>query len=120
MDAKRKQKPMYFRYLEWFFIQFIFGYGVHPLRLMACWLGFVGLFAIMYLLWNGIDPTASQLQGAATLADYVWFSIATAVTPGYAGYKPTPEFKWIAGLEAIFGTFMWAAFIATFSRKYMR
>lgn len=120
MDGKRKQKPWYIRYPEWFFIQFIFGYGVHPFRLMACWFGFVGLFTIVYLHWSGIDSVASQLKGNATLADYVWFSIATAVTPGYAGYKPTSDFKWVAGFEAIFGTFMWAAFIATFSRKYMR
>jgi len=120
MEGKRKRKTWYIRYPEWFFIQFIFGYGVHPFRLMACWFGFVGLFAAIYLFWHGIDPVASQLKGNATLADYVWFSIATAVTPGYAGYKPTPDFKLVAGLEAIIGTFMWAAFIATFSRKYMR
>jgi len=120
MEGKRKRKPWHIRYPEWFFIQLIFGYGVHPFRLMACWLGFVSLFAATYMIWHGIDPVASQLKGNATLADYVWFSIATAVTPGYAGYKPTPDFKWVAGLEAIFGTFMWAAFIATFSRKYMR
>ncbi len=48
------------------------------------------------------------------------FSIATAVTPGYAGYKPTTDLKLLAGLEAIFGKFMWAAFIATFVRKYMK
>jgi uncharacterized protein YjbI with pentapeptide repeats len=120
MEGNRKQKSWYIRYPEWFFIQFIFGYGVHPFRLMACWLGFVGLFAVIYMLWNAIDPVASQLPGNATIADYVWFSIATATTPGYAGYKPTSDFKWVAGLEAIFGTFMWAAFIATFSRKYMK
>jgi len=120
MDGKRKQKPWYIRYPEWFFIQLIFGYGVHPYRLMACWFGFVFLFAAIYSLGHGIDAVASQLKGNATLVDYIWFSIATAVTPGYAGYKPTPDFKLVAGLEAIIGTFMWAAFIATFSRKYMR
>lgn len=120
MDGKRRQKPWYKSYLELIFIQWIFGYGVHPLRLWACWLGFVGLFAILYWLGNGIDEVASQLNGPAQLKDYIWFSIATAVTPGYAGYKPTPDFKLVAGVEAIFGTFMWAAFIATFARKYMR
>lgn len=52
--------------------------------------------------------------------DYLWFSIATAATPGYALYRPIGWFKFIAGVEAILGTFMWAAFIATFARKYMR
>jgi hypothetical protein len=120
MEGKRKQKNWYLRYPEFVFIQLIFGYGVHPFRLMACWFGFVFLFAAIYSLGHGIDAAASQLNGNATLADYVWFSIATAVTPGYAGYKPVTDFKWVAGIEAIFGTFMWAAFIATFARKYMR
>jgi hypothetical protein len=44
-----------------------------------------------------------------------------AATPGYGGYKPVPGFyQNLASFEAIFGTFMWAAFIATFARKYMR
>jgi len=120
MEGKRKQKPWYLRYPEYVFIQLIFGYGVHPLRLWACWIGFVVLFAVVYWFGHGIDAVASQLQGDATLKDYIWFSIATAVTPGYAGYKPTTDFKLVAGLEAIFGTFMWASFIATFARKYMR
>jgi uncharacterized protein YjbI with pentapeptide repeats len=120
MDGKRKQKPWYIRYPEFVFIQMIFGYGIHPFRLWACWIGFVFIFAAIYSLGHGIDSTASQLKGNATLVDYIWFSIATAVTPGYAGYKPTPDFKLVAGIEAIFGTFMWAAFIATFARKYMR
>jgi hypothetical protein len=120
MDGKRKQKPWYIRYPEWLFIQLVFGYGVHPFRLMACWFGFVFLFAAIYSIGRGIDVATSQLNGNASSADYIWFSIATAVTPGYAGYKPTPDFKLVAGIEAIIGTFMWAAFIATFSRKYMR
>lgn len=120
MEAKRKLKPSFISYPELVFIQWVFGYGVHPLRLWACWLGFVGIFAVIYGLGHGIDATASQMNAPADLKDYLWFSIATAVTPGYAGYKPTPDFKLVAGLEAIIGTFMWAAFIATFSRKYMR
>ncbi len=120
MEAKRRQKPRYIRYPEYVFIQLIFGYGVHPFRLWACWFGFVGIFVIIYWLGQGIDPEGSQLKGNATIIDYIWFSIATAVTPGYADYKPTTDFKLVAGLEAILGTFMWAAFIATFARKYMR
>jgi hypothetical protein len=54
------------------------------------------------------------------LYDYFWFSVATAATPGYALYKPVGMFKFIAGTEAILGTFMWAAFITTFARKFSR
>jgi len=114
MEGKRKQKPWYIRYPEFVFIQLIFGYGVHPFRLIAWWFFFVGIFAGIYWKWNGVI-------GALQPLDYIWFSITVAVTPGFAGYKPTPGlFQVGAGLEAIFGTFMWAAFIATFARKYMR
>jgi uncharacterized protein YjbI with pentapeptide repeats len=147
MDAKRKQKPWYFRYPEYVFVQVIFGYGIHPLRLWLCWMGFVGLFAILYWAGNGItNPTTTgsstnliigpiiplywpstgainhtTADSSIHFLDYLWFSITVAVTPGFAGYKPTPGFYQIlASIEAIFGTFMWAAFIATFARKYMR
>ena len=117
MDAKRKQKPWYKRYPEYVIIQLIFGYGVHPVRIWICWLGFVFLFAAIYVHWNGIDATESHLNGDATLIDYIWFSIATAVTPGYAGYKATSDFKLVAGIEAILGTLMWAAFIRYIYQK---
>ncbi len=100
--------------LEYLFIQIIFGYGVHPFRLWVCWFAFVFAFALIYFIGNGVT-------GATQIWDYIWFSITVAVTPGFAGYKPaTGLFQVVAGLEAILGTFMWAAFIATFARKYMR
>ncbi|MFB0563402.1 MAG: hypothetical protein ACETWM_19555 [Candidatus Lokiarchaeia archaeon] len=43
----------------------------------------------------------------------------SAATPGYGGYSPRPGFEILAAFEAVFGTFIWAAFIATFARKYM-
>jgi hypothetical protein len=101
--------------LEWFFVQKIFGYGVHPIWLFGWWLVFVVVFAGVYLIKGGIEqPDARQWY------DYFWFSVATAATPGYALYKPVGTFKFMAGMEAILGTFMWAAFITTFARKFMR
>ena len=101
--------------LEWFFVQKIFGYGVHPVWLFGWWLCFVVVFAAIYLFNGGIEqPDARQWY------DYFWFSVATAATPGYALYKPVGTFKFMAGMEAILGTFMWAAFITTFARKFMR
>jgi len=64
---------------------------------------------ICVILWF-----AKQIQ-------YIYFSVVTAATPGYGGYHPNPGFyQGLASFEAIFGTFMWAGFIATFARKYMR
>ncbi|MGV8126293.1 MAG: ion channel [Methanothrix sp.] len=97
----------------------IFGYGVNPRRLWGFWWFIVCLFALLYWTGGGInDSTSTQ---PLNILDYLWFSITVAVTPGFAGYKPTPGiFQIVAGLEAIFGTFMWAAFITTFAKKYMR
>jgi hypothetical protein len=114
MEAKRRQKSWYWRYPEYFFIQLMFGYGVHPFRLMGFWLLMVSLFALIFGWLEVIKEGNWQA--------YTWFSISTAVTPGYAGYKfdPGSKYQIIAGIEAILGTFMWAAFIATFARKFMR
>ncbi len=148
MEGKRKQKESNYRYFdfeallfynetnasnqgltdlftylrsnifEYLFIQVIFGYGVHPFRLWGCWWIVVGLFALLYWTRGGINSTTNQ---SLSFLDYLWFSITVAVTPGFAGYKPAPGFyQVLAGIEAIFGTFMWAAFITTFARKFSR
>jgi uncharacterized protein YjbI with pentapeptide repeats len=122
MDGKRKQKPWYYRYPEYVFIQLIFGYGVHPWRLMTWWGIIVAGFAAFYWIRSGIN-------GATQLFDYTKFSLATAIAPGYiatiitpgsTGYTLAPEYQAVAIIESIFGTFLWAGFIATFARKYMR
>ena len=108
-------KFFFYDVLEFVFVQKIFGYGVHPFRLFGWWLVFVVIFAVIYSINGAIEqPDTRQWY------DYLWFSIATAATPGYALYKPLGLFKIIAGIEAILGTFMWAAFITTFARKFSR
>jgi len=124
MEAKRRQKPWYVRYPEFFFIQLIFGYGVHPFRLMFCWFAVATVFAFIYSAEGGIIsklPASSLPQPLSYFVECFYFSIVTAVTPGYGKYELTSwVYQVIASVEAIFGTFMWAAFIATFARKYMR
>ena len=124
MDAKLKQKPWYICYPEYIFIQLIFGYGVHPFRLMFCWFLVAVIFAIFYSVNGGITgklPASSLPQPWSYFVECFYFSVVTAVTPGYGKYELTSwVYQVIASAEAIFGTFMWAAFIATFARKYMR
>jgi hypothetical protein len=120
MEAKRKQKPWYIRYPEFVFVQKIFGYGVHPWWLWGWWFFFVFLFAAVYWMGEGVND-ATTAQAITEPLAYIWFSITVAVTPAFAGYKPAAGwYQVVAGLEAIFGTFMWAAFITTFARMYMR
>ena len=98
---------------EYIIIQGIFGYGVRPLRLFGYWILMALAFALIYWYYDAVD-------GASAWFDYIWFSIATAATPGYALYNPIGHYKIVTGIQAIIGTFMWAAFIATFARKWQR
>ena len=108
-----KKRRIYWGFLE-FPLQYPFGYGVHPFWVIGAWLLTVFCLAFVYWIGNGVEA-------ADSLVEYIYFSVVTAATPGYGGYKPVPGFyQGLATFEAIFGTFMWAAFIATFARKYMR
>ena len=98
---------------EYIFIQGIFGYGVRPIRLFGFWILMALAFALIYWYYDAVD-------GASAWFDYIWFSIATSATPGYALYNPIGHYKIVTGIQAIIGTFMWAAFIATFARKWQR
>jgi len=114
------RKYVWYNKIEYLLFQLIFGYGVHPIRLWGWWFFFVFLFAAIYWIGNGVTDATTKQPLTDPLA-YIWFSITVAVTPGFAGYKPAAGwYQLLAGLEAIFGTFMWAAFITTFARKYMR
>ena len=108
--------------IEFIFVQKIFGYGVHPWWLMFWWGVIVIAFSVVYKLGNG-------LIGATQPFDYIKVSFATAIAPGYiaaiinpgsTGYRLISEYQAVAMAETIVGTFLWAGFIATFARKYMR
>ena len=113
MEAKRLQKSKILSFFEWFFVQEIFGYGVKPWRLFTAWIVFICFFSVVYYTQNGIENIHS-------IMDYIWLSVTTAVTPGFGGINPKPDIRIITTIEAILGTFLWAGFIATFARRYMR
>jgi len=118
-DLKDFLKYMRYNILEYFVFQVIFGYGVRPWRIWAWWFIFVGIFAFVYWIGKGVNNASGQ--SLTQPLEYVWFSITVAVTPGFAGFTPVNGiYLFVAGLEAVFGTFMWAAFITTFAKKYMR
>lgn len=109
----KKERRVYWGFLE-LPVQYIFGYGVYPFRVIGTWLLVVFIFALIYWFGNAVET-------ANSLGEYIYFSVVTAATPGYGGYHPRPGiYQTLATFQAIFGTFMWAAFIATFARKFMR
>jgi len=118
-ELKDLRKYLRYNILEYFFIQVIFGYGVHPLRIWGFWIFVAVIFAILFWMGSGINDSANEPLN--NILEYLWFSITVAVTPGFGGNKPASLIYFIlACVEAIFGTFMWAAFVTTFARKYMR
>ena len=112
MEGKRLQKSYYKKYPE-ILIQYCFGYGVYPFRVILTWISVILIFTWIYSTQTGINGNLGFLS-------YLYSSVVTAITPGFGTYTPEGIYQLVASVEAIIGTFMWAAFIATFTRKYMR
>ncbi|MBE9591973.1 MAG: pentapeptide repeat-containing protein, partial [Proteobacteria bacterium] len=70
MEAKRKLKHPIIRVLE-LPVQYIFGYGVHPLWVITTWLLAVICLALVYWMGNGVVAADSFLE-------YFYFSVVTA------------------------------------------
>lgn len=108
---------------EYIFVQKIFGYGVHPWWLMGWWIVLIGLFAFIYSLGDVLIKDPSWIN-------YLKYSLGIALAPGYiittinsvnpGVYHLDLKYQAIAIVETILGTFMWAGFIATFAKKYMK
>jgi uncharacterized protein YjbI with pentapeptide repeats len=112
-------KFFYSDVLEWLFVQKIFGYGVHPRRVILSWFLIVVLFTLVYWIIDGMKG------GLLGTLDYFESSFATAIAPGYIaaiinGARYTPLYHVSAIFETIIGTFLWAGFIATFAKRYMK
>jgi len=118
MEARKKQKHRFIRFLEWP-IQYVFGYGTKWERVLITW--FIVVFGLGVVFWFGKGVETANSVPVTSLLKNIYFSVVTATTLGYGDYRPVPGiFQGLASFEAIFGTFMWAAFIVIFARKYMR
>lgn len=105
--------------IEYCLVQGIFGYGVHPRRVIVSWFSVIALFSITYWAIDGMK------EGLLGTLNYIEGSFATAIAPGYIAVIINSTayasiYHKIAILETIIGTFLWAGFIATFAKRYMR
>ncbi|MBU1625938.1 potassium channel family protein, partial [bacterium] len=117
MVAKRKHKHFLKRYPE-LLVQYLFGYGTKWQPVMLSWFAVVFGSALIYWLGGGVATSLPDIK--LNWWRYIYFSISTVTTLGYGDYHPVEGFEILACIEAIFGTFIWAAFITIFARKYMR
>jgi uncharacterized protein YjbI with pentapeptide repeats len=102
--------------VEWIFAQLMFGYGVYPKRLAVSWFVIVLLFTGLYY--------SGQILSDASKWDYLTASFGTAIAPGYIAVIlnkiDSQSYQAAAMVETLLGTLLWAGFIATFAKKYMR
>lgn len=113
MEAKRKQKPFYIRYPE-LIVQYPFGYGVHPSRLLFTFLGVLLLFGLIYWFIKGNSSMNDLFENMR-------FSFLTLIIPAYGVINAKSGLLGIfIIIEAFIGAFTWPTFIVTFARKYMR
>ena len=118
MEAKRKQKGKILRFLE-LPIQYVFGYGTKWERVLFSWVLVVLICTFIFWFGNGI--LENGIKEVTSFWTNLYFSIVTITTLGYGDFQPKPGlFRLVASIGAVFGTFMWAAFIVIFARKFMR
>ncbi|MGV8144295.1 MAG: pentapeptide repeat-containing protein [Methanothermobacter sp.] len=113
MESKRRQKPNYFKYPE-LIVQYPFGYGVYPERLLLSFTIALLTFAFLYWILGGIlTPDA--------LTEKLRFSFLSIIIPAYGVINAKTGFYGLLTIiEAFIGAFVWPTFIVTFARKYMR
>jgi hypothetical protein len=111
MESKRKQKSLYIRFIE-LVVQYPFGYGVYPSRLLYCFALATIIFAILFFFLDGTSNS---------FGEKLRFSFLTMIIPAYGVINAKTGILGILTIiEALIGAFTWPTFIVTFARKYMR
>ena len=130
MRTRRKQKNLTARFFEWLIADLTCKYGISWKRPIMLWGTIVFIvFPVIYfipILFNiqivsGIQTSINDSWSCLySILNCLYFSTVTATTLGYGDLHPVGIGKAIASVEAVFGTGMWAVFLAVFSRKFMR
>ena len=113
MASKRLQKPYYLRWPE-LIVQYPFGYGVYPRRLLLTFFLTFLIFALFFWFLGGI-------LNIDALIEKMRLSFLTIIVPAYGVINAKSGlYGLLTIIEAVIGAFTWPTFIVTFARKYMR
>ena len=146
-DQERMEKPWYFRYPEFWFIQLTCGYGVKPGYTLLWSLGIIILFAFFYTLrFNSIKEIEKELRYPKRpkvprevrgrfrkrLYDAFYFSVHTFIIGVVSDWHPTDEFliktkrvrlfkfRTLSMIEGVLGWVLLVLFVVTLTRKFIR
>jgi Pentapeptide repeats (9 copies) len=113
MSSKRLQKPNYLRWPE-IIVQYPFGYGVYPRRLLLT-------FFLVFIIFAGFFWILGGILSFDALLEKMRLSFLTIIVPAYGVINAKGGLLGVLIIiEAVIGAFTWPTFIVTFARKYMR
>ena len=98
-------------------------YGTSWKRPVVLWMFVVFVLSPVLYMVSGLasgGASANLLDYLHLYLECLYFSLSNVTPFSYREPHPLGASRAIAAAEAIFGTFMWAVFLAVFARKYMR
>ena len=106
-------------------MDWLFGFGERPFRVVRA-IGIVVLgFAPIYLVPSGFDFSLSGVgEFSIRLAEALYFSVASTSALGYGSWvDPNNALGWrvyLGGVQSFLGIFLNALFLVTFVRRWIR
>lgn len=129
MIMRRKQMPFWsFNRVISKNVDLFCGYGEQPMRVVLFTCAVLVSFTLMFFI-SGVsyagdnisfEPTASFSENIRALSSCAYFSIVTFTTLGYGDITPTGFSRFLASVEALFGSFTLALFVVVFVKKMTR
>ncbi|MFC1805503.1 pentapeptide repeat-containing protein [Planctomycetota bacterium] len=121
-ENRRRHGRNFWRWLPGLvFGRWVFGFGERPRRVLLAGLVVILFFGMLFWSVSGIAPNGDEATAySPDLAECLYFSIVTFTTLGYGDFAPKPNFRLLAGIEALLGAALIAVFIVGLARKYMR
>jgi hypothetical protein len=120
--AKRKQKNIFYRIIEWLLYEFTCGYGMRPWYVFFWIAGIVLLFMCLYSCFGDRFIYNGNIEATFTIKSALYLSVVTFTTLGLGDWHPAPNsnIQYLVAVEAILGAIFIALAMITYARKMIR
>lgn len=127
MKARRKQKSICWRILEYLIADLSCSYGTSWVKVLG-WSALLALLLFPTMFWGlanalsgGIYITGAPLTAVTGWDGFLYYSLITFTTVGYGDLRPIGRiFKMLSATESAIGVLLAALIIVVFARKWMR